>query len=163
MFRAGAGCAMAKEVIPLKEGNNKGNNKLIAAVIFIAILVGESSAWATPPSRMDLTYDAKLGILHVEAHHPSDNLSTHYLRRLVVYQNGAQVKEMFYFKQNAPVKFTEDIPITAKEGDILAVEVFCIKGGSKRVEMTVTAPAPNTAVIPPKPAEIPTSVPKNTY
>ena len=132
-------------------------------LLFAGMTILASLAYATPPSQMDLTYDPDKGILHVEAHHPVDNMSTHYLRRLVLYQNGAQVKEMFYFKQNAPVKFTEDIPVPAKEGDVLAVEVSCLKGGSKRAEMTVPAPAPNTAVTPSKPAKTPISAPKNAY
>ena len=142
---------------PLWGGLGRGLAGFAVMIMFL------SFAYATSPSQMNLSYDQDKGILHIEAHHPSDNMNTHYLRRLVLYQNGTQIKEIFYFKQNAPVKFIENIPIIAKEGNVLAVEVFCVKGGSKRAEITIPTATPDTAATPPKPAKTPASAPKNTY
>ncbi len=111
-------------------------------------------AHATPPSEMHLAYQN--GTLNIEARHMSENLGKHYLRRLVVYKNDAQEKELTYIRQASPPKFIESIPLDAVPGDVLAVEVFCVKGGSKRAELIVPSDTPPTNAPPPvtsKPAE----------
>ncbi len=120
-----------------------------------------SSAWATPPTEMDLSYDPAQGTLHVEAKHVSDHLDKHYLRRLLLYRNGVQEQELTYTRQKYPSKFIEDIPLIAKPGEIIAVEVFCSQGGSKRAELTIDSTSTSPAPAPPVP-ENPRFSPKST-
>ena len=137
---------------------------------FAGMTIFLSSAWATPPTTLDLTYDPATGVLHVEAKHISDHLDKHYLRRLVIDRNGAKEKEIAYTRQKYPSKFVEDIPFIAKPGETIAVEVFCSQGGKKKVELTIDPTSPTPADTPPalNPTEWPTpetpsSPPKSTY
>ncbi len=140
----------------------------IAALVVI-LMAGASFAWATPPTTLDLTYDPASGVLHVEAKHVSEHLDKHYLHRLVIYRNGAQEQEIVYTRQKYPSKFMEDIPLIAKPGETIAVEVFCSQGGSKRAELTIDSTSPDSATPSalspaegPAP-ENPPSSPKSTY
>lgn len=119
-----------------------------------------SSAWATPPTTLDLTYDPTAGVLQVEAKHISDHLDKHYLRRLVIDRNGAKDKEIAYTRQKYPSKFIEDIPFIAKPGETIAVEVFCSQGGSKRAELIIDSTTPSAQGPAP---ENPPSSPKSMY
>ena len=149
---------------PLWGGPGRGLAVFVVMVIFLPL------AYATPPTQIDLTYDLDKGNLHIEAKHPTDNLNKHYLRRLVVYKNDIQEQEFSYIRQTLPSKLVEDVAITAKIGDVLAVELFCKDGGSKKELLTVLAPTLDSsskslepALAAPKLSEKPVTPSSQTY
>ena len=125
------------------------------AAFAVMLMAGASFVWAAPPTEMEISYDPAQGTLHVEAKHISDHLNKHYLRRLVIYRNGAKEQEIAYTRQKYPSKFIEDIPFIAKPGETIAVEVFSSEGGTKRVELTIASTSPVPAPPTAGPAETP--------
>ncbi len=114
---------------------SKGPIASLAMTLLLA-----SPCFATPPTSITLSYDLDKGSLHVEAVHPSFNLEKSYVRLMNVYVNGQQVTTLNYFKQNDNYEFTDDVPVTAQEGDVIKVELFCSLGGDMSKEMTVAKP-----------------------
>ena len=97
-------------------------------------------SFGTPPVSIDLSYDLDKGSLHVEAIHPSFNLDKSYVRLMNVYLNDQRVSTLNYSRQSDYNKFTDDVPLTAKVGDVIKVELFCTLGGDMSKELTVTKP-----------------------
>jgi len=108
--------------------------------LFCSFVFFVFSVFATPPVSISLSYDPSKGSLHVEAVHPSFNLEKSYVRLMDVYVNGQKVSALDYFKQNDYNEFTDDVPLTVKEGDVIKVELFCTLGGDMSKELTVTKP-----------------------
>ena len=94
-------------------------------------------SFATPPTSINLTYDLAKGNLHVEAVHPSFDLTKSYVRLMLVYVNDGQVSSLNYFKQNDYNEFYDDVPLTAQVGDIIKVDLFCTLGGEMSKELKV--------------------------
>jgi hypothetical protein len=109
-------------------------------LLFLLLVIPVSISFSTPPTSITLSYDASKGILHVEAIHPSFNLEKSYVRLMNVYVNGNQVSTMNYSRQDDPNKFTDDVPVSAQEGDVIKVDLFCSLGGELAQELTVTKP-----------------------
>ena len=84
-----------------------------------------------------MDYDVLKGILHVEAAHPSERLERHYLRRMIIYKNGAQEQELFFPRQKSAAGFVQDVELKAAGGELIAVEFFCSQGGTAKAEITV--------------------------
>ena len=112
----------------------------------LAMTVSGAVAFATPPSQIELSYDALKGNLHIEAEHPSDRLDRHYLRRMVIYKNDVQDQELFYPRQTYAAKFVADTALKADPGDRIAVELFCSQGGVGRQEITVPPAVPGADI-----------------
>lgn len=117
-------------------------SKIVAVIFWISAFVGMTAlaAFATPPSEVAITYDDAKGILHVSAGHPSQRPSRHYLRRLVIYKNGASVNELNFGFQKLAGGMEEDVPLKAGPGDRIKVELFCSQGGSGEAELTIAKP-----------------------
>jgi hypothetical protein len=109
----------------------------ILFLLIISCLFPISKSFATPPTSINLSYDQAKGNLHVEAVHPSFDLTKSYVRLMLVYVNDAQVSSLNYFKQNDYNEFTDDVPLTAQVGDVIKVDLFCTLGGEMAKEMTV--------------------------
>ena len=109
-------------------------------ILLFLFFLPMASSFATPPTSIDLTYDLDKGSLHVEAVHPSFNLDKSYVRLMNVYVNGQQSSILNYYKQIDYNKFTDDVPVSAKVGDVIKVELFCSLGGDMSKELTVVKP-----------------------
>jgi len=115
--------------------------KSLFLLLFLFLIFPIAISVATPPTSINLSYDLNKGILHVEAIHPSFDLTKSYVRLMNVYVNGNQVSTMDYYRQNDYNEFTDDVPVTAQVGDVIKVDLFCQLGGEMAKEMTVIKPA----------------------
>ena len=106
-------------------------------LLFCLFVLPATLSFATPPTSITLSYDQAKGSLHVVAIHPSFDLEKSYVRLMNVYVNGEQVQTLNYFKQNNNNEFTDDVPLTAKAGDVIKVDLFCSLGGEMAQKMTV--------------------------
>ncbi len=104
--------------------------RVVRLIPFFILALTVSPVWATPPREIKLSYDKEGQILHVEAQHPSDRLERHYLRRLVVTQNGKEVQVLNYPRQVLAWGFSNDVVLAAQENDVIKVELFCSQGGN---------------------------------
>lgn len=95
----------------------------------LTIFMAVSIAFATPPAEVILNYDKDTQTLHVAAKHPSDRLTRHYLRRMVIYDNDVPVNTLDFTRQQYAWGLEEDVPLVVKGGHKVRVELFCSKGG----------------------------------
>jgi hypothetical protein len=114
--------------------------KKIILFLGFASFFWAAAAMATPPTSISLAYDTNKGSLHIEAVHPSFDLEKSYVRLVNIYVNGNLVNSLNYYRQDAPDKFTDDVPLTAQAGDVIKADLFCTLGGEMAQEMTVTQP-----------------------
>lgn len=107
----------------------------------MAVLGGltTSTAYATPPSEVTLSYDKAKQVLHVVAKHPSDRLTRHYLRHLVIYRNDVAVDTLSFARQMYAWGMEEDVALPAEGGDLIRIEMFCSKGGIGKGQTQVPA------------------------
>ena len=105
--------------------------------LFMFLMFMAPLAMATPPTEILLSYDKEKEVLHVEATHVSNKPEKHYLRKFIVSLNGNPQPEIYFHRQVDPAKFVTDIPLKAKEGDVIAVEISCSQGGVKTEELTI--------------------------
>jgi hypothetical protein len=112
----------------------------ILVLLLCSCILPVSAGFATPPTSINLTYDQAKGNLHVEAVHPSFDLTKSYVRLMLVYVNDTQVSSLNYFKQNDYNEFDDDVPLTAQVGDVIKVDLFCSLGGEMAQELTVKKP-----------------------
>jgi len=116
--------------------------------LILALLFPISNALATtpPPSQgamfpvqsISLSYDLVSASLHVTADHPSANWERDYVRMMTVALNGELVSTLNYHYQKIPNGFSDDVPLKAKIGDVITVELFCTQGSSLSKDLTVT-------------------------
>jgi len=107
------------------------------SIFFLFFLAMASLSLATPPTSIDLSYDLSKGTLHVEAVHPTQNLDKNFVRLMQIFVNGQQVSALNYTRQEQYDKFTDEVPVTAKAGDVIKVDLFCASGGELVQEMKV--------------------------
>ncbi len=107
------------------------------SVFLFASFCGISLACATPPSDISISYDPIKNILHISAHHPTDRMSRHYLRTVVISKNGTAADTKIFSRQSSPSGIEEDIAFEAIKGDKIGVVVSCSQGGSAEASTTV--------------------------
>ena len=73
----------------------------------------------------------------------------------MVYKNDVVQEDRSYARQSMPSQLAEDLSLAAKPDDILAVEVFCKEGGSKRAELSVSKNPISISITPSRVSETP--------
>ena len=114
------------------------NNKKIVIINFVLlfyVLLGQALAHA--PSKIDLTYDADKKVLHLEMTHVSTNLLKHYIRKIIIYKNEEEVQNIYLVKQTTASTVVEDVPLEAKDGDVIRVKAICAEAGYKEESLTI--------------------------
>ncbi len=92
---------------------------------------------ATPPSAINIEYNADAQALHIEIKHVSRDLNEHYIRRMVVTKNDQEIKKFTYSRQPSATGLSEDVALDAQSGDIIRVKVFGNKSGPKEETFVV--------------------------
>jgi hypothetical protein len=111
---------------------------VIKIILSCFFLMGSlTMAWATPPKNIYLSYDVLAGVLYIEAEHVSDRIDRHYLHRMEISVNGGEPQVLYYHRQVEPQGFKAEIPLAAKPTDVISVALYCIQGGSNKVELIV--------------------------
>ena len=83
--------------------------KKILGVIFIFVLFFLTWAWATPPSSINLSYDADKKNLHIEIAHPSHDPHKHHIRKVEVTLNDGKPQELYFASQTSPGFLMTDV------------------------------------------------------
>jgi hypothetical protein len=101
-----------------------------------------SAAWATPPKEIQVQYDYVRESLAVEARHVSDDLSEHFIRRVVITSSFKDVEpqEFNFVKQVNPTRFEETVSYAATLGDTLTITLYCSEGGKGEEVLEIPAP-----------------------
>lgn len=112
--------------------------KIFILTIILGATFQLSSAFAHPPSEMNLNYIHEEELLRVEMTHVSHDIRDHYIRKIYVFKNDEKSALVYLTRQNSPKIAIEDISIKADSEDVIRVKVFCSTGGAK--EETVIVP-----------------------
>jgi hypothetical protein len=121
------------------------NAALIIAVALAACLL-VMPALATPPSDVAVKYDKTTSQLAVTITHPTEDPTTHYVKRVTVDVNGRIVIDNEYKSQPTKDVFTYTYPVPVNAGDTVRVTATCSVAGS--TEGVLTLPTP-TSTAPP--------------
>ena len=118
-------------------------------VIAIIALVAASClliipAAATPPSAVIVSYNELSSELSVTITHPVVDPTTHYIREVVITDNGKTITDASYTSQPSQDTFTRTYSIPAKPGDDIEVTAICNLAGSKSSHLYVTTTAAPT-------------------
>ncbi|MDP2652662.1 MAG: hypothetical protein Q8Q08_01380 [Candidatus Omnitrophota bacterium] len=97
-----------------------------------------TSAWATPPQKMDAVYDPKTKVLTITIDHVSRNLREHRIRKVVVYRNDKEAGEYHYATQTSPSQLIQEIPIDILPEDTIRVEAICSDAGRKEESFVIS-------------------------
>lgn len=113
----------------------------ILAGLLSFLLIFPLSAFATPPSDVQLSYADKDQVLQVTIAHYSFAPSYHYIKRVEIQKNSE--KPVVYEYTNQPDKspFTYTYKLLLKEGDRVEVKAICSLYGSKSSSLTISKPA----------------------
>jgi len=114
-----------------------GITGIIALAAMVLIVMLAMSAMAHSPSQVSLNYDSRNQTLEVTTTHTVSNPGGHYVMKIAVEKNGAQILTKEYTSQPTSSTFSYDYPINATKGDVLKATAYCSIAGSRSAEITV--------------------------
>nr|WP_320160082.1 hypothetical protein [uncultured Methanoregula sp.] len=129
--------------IPHRTGCRVQYRYLLTAIIALVAVSGFFiiPAGATPPSDVILSYNELSSELSVTITHPVVDPTTHYIREVVITDNGKTITDASYTSQPTKDTFTRTYPIQAKPGDDIEVTAACNLAGSRSSHLYVTTTA----------------------
>lgn len=106
-------------------------------ILFFVLLLCVKAGYATPPSDMKIEYNQTSKVLKVSMVHVTTNPGDHFIRKIEVFKNGESVKVYHFARQPSAREVSLEIPLEAKEGDVIEVKAICNQAGSKTESLTV--------------------------
>lgn len=94
-------------------------------------------AWATPPSNIELEYDATERVLHITLRHVTHNVREHRIRRLIIYKNDEEIKSYYMPSQPSPKGIDKKVSLEAESGDEIRVKAICSEAGIGEATLTI--------------------------
>ena len=88
------------------------------------------AAYANSPQEMKLSYNRQTQVLTVNITHPSTSPSSHYIKEIVVSNNGKVVKKTSYKSQPGDT-FTYTYPLPSKGLGLVEVTAICSVDGER--------------------------------
>jgi hypothetical protein len=105
------------------------------------LLIFPLSAFANPPSDVQLSYVQKDQVLQVTIAHYSFTPNYHYIKRVEIRKNSENPLVHEYKNQPDKSPFTYTYKLLLKEGDRVEVKAICSLYGSKSGSLTISKPA----------------------
>lgn len=97
--------------------------------IIVLLLTSNLQAIAHSPTDLELSYDIKNGVLHIEMTHVTNDIREDGIRRLLIYKNDEEVSAMTIVKQTTPHSLIKDVSFAAVVGDTIRVRAISKRGG----------------------------------
>ena len=107
---------------------------LLVAILTVLI---PAAAFATPPGDLNLSFDVDKGQITVQGPHPTQEMTEHFIRRVVVVKNDEPARTFYYPRQTSASEFKYTIELSIVPGDNIHVEVHCNQGGSKAGDLVI--------------------------
>lgn len=114
--------------------------KELLAVILVACLITltlPGIAGATAPKDIKLEYTQTTSVLKVTIDHMTLAKTMHYIKNVIIKNNGVEVGSYMYNFQPEREIFTYTYSVPANPGDTLEVKAVCNLWGSKAVSLQV--------------------------
>lgn len=112
----------------------------IFLILFFIFFQNLAPGWATPPSKIELSYDKDKKNLHVEVKHVTFENREHRIRKIEVSVNKAAMDAFYFGAQNNNSMQTLDIPLDLKVGDEIKVKAICSYAGFKEEALVIADP-----------------------
>lgn len=103
----------------------------------LILFLASTPSLAHAPSSVTLSYDQANSLLSVTITHTVTAPSSHYVKTVEVFKNGAKVLSKDYTSQPDLMTFTYSYKLNATDGDVLKATATCSIAGSKSAEITV--------------------------
>jgi hypothetical protein len=114
--------------------------KILGVFTFLVCLTGASVVYAHPASDINITFDQNTRMLLAVITHNVGNPENHYIDKVDITLNGNEIIAHAISRQDNNVGQTVSYLIPdAKEGDVIAVDTNCSKGGKLKKEIKVGA------------------------
>ena len=84
-----------------------------------------------------LSYNSDTNTLHVSAKHRTGSTDTEYVNKMVVSLNGTVVTTLTYNSKPDPDRFSDNVAIKAKSGDVIGVELYSNDGDDKSLNVNI--------------------------
>ncbi len=133
-------------LVSKEKSNLMSKLALLIAVLFFWAGMLPGRAFATPPKKVTLSYEAATKILKVTLLHASFTPSWHYIKTVTIAKNKQAAASYAYTSQSGD-EFTYTYEIPAAPGDTFVVNAYCSMYGSRTESLTI----PGTPVIPAAP------------
>jgi predicted methyltransferase len=112
--------------------------KIIGFFAFMVCLTGASVVCAHPASEINITVDVNTKMVVALITHNVSDPERHYIDKVDITLNGAEVTTQLISKQDNNVSQTISYLIPdLKPGDVVAVDTHCNKGGTLKKEIKV--------------------------
>ena len=112
--------------------------KVAAYLVFLAVFMIASIAYAHPPSDIKITFDLKTKVLQAIIVHNTSNPAYHYISKVDVGLNGKEIIEHRIPREdNNETQTVSYLIPDVKGGDVLSVEGHCSISGKLKKEITV--------------------------
>ncbi len=108
------------------------------AIAILGFVLMGSALVASPPKKVNLTFNKAAKELTIQAIHKTNDVNKHFIKTLKISVNGTErevveLKKQSSLEENLYVYKMEDV----KAGDVIKVVAKCNKPGSKSAELTV--------------------------
>ena len=95
---------------------------ILVGVMLVVVLA--PAAYANSPQKMELSYSVQTEVLTVKITHPSDKPASHYVKEIIISNNGKVVKRASYKSQTGDVS-TYTFPLPKKGLGLVEVKAVC--------------------------------------
>ncbi len=102
---------------------------LMLAGVMLALCLAPA-AYANSPQKMELSYSVQTQVLTVKITHPSTTPATHYIKEIIISNNGKVVKQASYKNQPGD-SFTYTFPLPKKGLGLVEVKAVCSVEGER--------------------------------
>lgn len=110
--------------------------KAVFILFFIFAVCG--SAYAHPPSAINISYDPDAKTLRVFIVHNVSNPEKHYIKQVFVKRNGQEFALQYFSRQeNSTGQSASFLVKDVKPGDVLSIQAFCSITGSLEKEIKI--------------------------
>ncbi|MFA5300765.1 MAG: hypothetical protein WC389_21455 [Lutibacter sp.] len=112
--------------------------KIVILVAFLIFSAVASIAFAHPPSDIKIIFDSKTKMLEAVIMHNTSNPATHYIKKIDIGLNGAEIIEHIVSREDNNGSQTVKYLIPdAKDGDVISVEGYCNLSGKLKKDIAV--------------------------
>jgi hypothetical protein len=99
-------------------------------LVGIGLLLIASFAYASPPTSIDVAYDATAKKVTAMIYHQTYNIHRHYINTVIIKLNDVVLETQRFHWQHSAAEQTAVFSIAnAKPGDVVTIQAFCNKGG----------------------------------
>lgn len=96
-----------------------------------------SGVSATPPDSVDIQYNQDNQTMTLTGRHVTQDRLEHFIRRINVTINQQEPQKFYLTRQDSNSEFKKTIPVKLEPGDMVKIDVFCSKGGTRTAEFQV--------------------------